>query len=312
MEISGLIEIALADTDEQRVEVVALEPAEISTKAVAGLAELVFELVNNAITFSDPWERVRVTGLFDQDSYLISISDSGVGVPEHLMEALNRMLEGLGTSEGDAGSMLGILIVARLASRHGISVRLVPGVPGTTARVTVPANLVTRVEGADGEPVVPAREDEVLPQGAAVRSPSESATDEPDESLVDVTYDFQASGDQADSPRERASRTHQAYLETEAFLERIFAPLWDEPPLSDLTVTQSSSSIGEVVAEEEPVEPVQRVGVPPLRVRVPGDNFVVTEDDPSTAAGEAAVDIRTALSRFEQGRRSAEQAADQD
>lgn len=301
MEISELIEIALADTDDQRVELVALEQAEISTKAAGGLAELVFELVNNAITFSDPGEKVRVAGLLEQDAYLISISDSGVGIPAHLMEALNRTLEGLSTSEEAIGSMSGILVVARLASRHGIAVRLVPGVPGTTARVTVPANLLTRAEAEADQPA-----DEAASH--PVSDPLQSVQERPDESVGDVTYDDEAS--HADSLGESDSRTQQAYLETEAFLESIFAPLWDEPPVSDLPVTSPASGVADAEPEDEPVEGAQRVGLPPLRVRVPGDNFVLAEDDPSTAAGEAAVDIRSALSRFEQGRRSADEGSE--
>jgi hypothetical protein len=47
-----------------------------------------------------------------------------------------------------------------------------------------------------------------------------------------------------------------------------------------------------------------------LRTRVPGENFSLIADDPSTIAAERAIDIRTALSRFEQGRRAAEERED--
>jgi hypothetical protein len=45
-----------------------------------------------------------------------------------------------------------------------------------------------------------------------------------------------------------------------------------------------------------------------LRVRVPGENFALVRDEPSTVAAESAIDIRSALSRYEQGRRSAGRA----
>jgi hypothetical protein len=48
-----------------------------------------------------------------------------------------------------------------------------------------------------------------------------------------------------------------------------------------------------------------------LQVRNPGESFSVTSDDsPSTSAAEAAVDIRSALSTFDRGRRAAEIASD--
>jgi hypothetical protein len=44
-----------------------------------------------------------------------------------------------------------------------------------------------------------------------------------------------------------------------------------------------------------------------LQVRVPGERFSdVGDDSPSTVAAEAAVEIRSALSNFDEGRRSAQ------
>jgi hypothetical protein len=46
-----------------------------------------------------------------------------------------------------------------------------------------------------------------------------------------------------------------------------------------------------------------------LQVRVPGERFTdVADDSPSTIAAEAAVEIRSALSTFDEGRRSAQMA----
>ena len=71
--------------------------------------------------------------------------------------------------------------------------------------------------------------------------------------------------------------------DSEAFLERVFGVLrnpWHEPDRPEPAV---------------------------LQVRVPGESFSMIDDDaPSTSAAEAAVDIRSALSTFDQGRRAAE------
>ena len=75
--------------------------------------------------------------------------------------------------------------------------------------------------------------------------------------------------------------------ESEAFLEGVFGVLrnpWHEPLRPEPAV---------------------------LQVRIPGESFSVTDDDsPSTSAAEAAVDIRSALSTFDRGRRAAEIASD--
>ena len=75
--------------------------------------------------------------------------------------------------------------------------------------------------------------------------------------------------------------------DSEAFLESVFGVLrnpWHEP---------------------------DRPGPAVLQVRVPGESFSMIDDDaPSTSAAEAAVDIRSALSTFDQGRRAAEIAPD--
>jgi hypothetical protein len=285
MNVVELIEIALANLDDTRVEVMALEPADFSTEAVGGLAELVFELASNAIAFSPPDEKVHVAGLFVQDSYLISISDRGVGISEEMIGALNRLLEAPDAAGRNPELALGLRLVARMAARNGLAVRLVPGVPGTTARVTVPADLVRRADVLErgdeldhigpGDSLV-----ELFPYGL--------------DSLVGSGV-FASSG----SPRD----------ETEAFLEMVFAPLrrgW-----------QKVAGGGDTRVEEVPVEtpwPFERESnstATVLRVRVPGESYLEIDDDsPSTAAAEAAVDLRSALSTFDEGRRSAEESAD--
>jgi hypothetical protein len=283
MHVAELIEIALANVDDTRVEVMALEPADFSTEAVGGLAELVFELTSNAIAFSPPDDKVHVAGLFVQDSYLISISDRGDGISEGMIGALNRLLEAPDAAGRNLELALGLRLVARMAARNGLAVRLVPGAPGTTARVTVPADLVRRADVLE-------RGDELGQIGQA-------------DSLVELfpygldslvgSGVFASSG----SPRD----------ETEAFLEMVFAPL--------RTGGHGAVGGGNGRVEETPVdwpfEHESNGSAAVLRVRVPGESYLEIDDDsPSTAAAEAAVDLRSALSTYDEGRRSAEQSAD--
>ncbi|MFP3880848.1 MAG: sensor histidine kinase [Actinomycetota bacterium] len=325
MDIAELIEIALANSDERRVEVAALEPAEVNTEAVGALTQIVTELVENAISFSEPEDRVRVTGLHDQADYLISISDRGVGIPEHLMSELNRLLE---DGDYDSSSPFGISLVARLASRHDIQVRLVPGAPGTTARVTVPARLVgDSGVGEPGEEQSP----EVKPQPqTGHRLPPRQAAGE------DIFAKAEEVEETLDLARfERAHRPHsgvvamteEARRRAEAFLEKVFVPLAERPGVEERRAPPRSSpepngmqshseetpppARTETTTREESA-PEQGGTVTALRVRVPGENFSPVEDDASTVAAEAAIDIRSALSRYAEGRRSAESDQEDD
>ncbi len=302
MNIVELIEIALANSDEQRVEVAALEPADIGVEAVSGLAQILSELVSNAIAFSDPDDRVRITGLHEQGEYLISISDRGVGLPEHLMSELNRALEDPNASAGPEPK-LGIALVARLAARNDIDVKLVPGAPGTTARVTIPGRLVGEA-APDRSGQQPTESDHRLPPRSY--QPADSFPGENVDQTADPTrYEF---GYRAGSGV--IAMTEEAKRKAEAFLERVFAPLARTPgithrpepsaPRESVSRRPEPPPRRETTKEREPGGTVTS-----LRMRVPGENFALVEDEASTMAAERAIDIRTALSRYSEGRLSA-------
>ena len=315
MDIAQLIELSLANSDPGRVEVAALEPAEITMEAVSGLAQLVAELVDNALAFSEPGQEVRVTGLFEQADFLISISDRGIGMPAQLMEELNRVLDVPGASGGPEPK-LGIALVARLAARHGIRVVLVPGVPGTTARVTIPTRIVTpRPEEAPGVQS-PAPEHRLPPRelSVPVTPPNREqvfASSAGGHDTIDLSHfeSGQSIGSGVIAMSEAARR------EAEAFLQRVFAPLVARPGLTERPLSRpSSNGNGRETRVETPrSRPPEGVGtVTALRRRVPGENFAMVEDHPSTVAAERAIDIKSALSKYEQGRRSAAMRRDDD
>jgi hypothetical protein len=145
-DISDVVRAALSEVDDyQRVELLALEPARLYGGAVTDLAHLLAELFENSVQFSPPNEPVRVTGLFDVDGYELSITDRGVGMPDPRLAELNRILErppALGLS---VEPTMGIYVVAKLAHRHGLSVQLVPSVPGITVKVTIPRDRLETV-----------------------------------------------------------------------------------------------------------------------------------------------------------------------
>lgn len=138
-DMSDVVRAAIGEVDEyQRVELLAVEPARLSGGAVSDVSHLLAELIENALQFSPPSEAVRVTGLFDMDGYQITVSDRGLGVSEARIAELNRILQrppALGLS---VEPTMGMYVIAKLAHRHGVRIELIRGVPGVTARITLP------------------------------------------------------------------------------------------------------------------------------------------------------------------------------
>ncbi|HZD22790.1 MAG TPA: ATP-binding protein [Acidimicrobiia bacterium] len=145
--MSDVVRAAVGEVDEfQRIEIPALEPARLSGAAVSDLSHLIAELLENAIQFSPPSEAVRVTGLFADGGYQLSVSDRGVGMSEARVAELNRILEKPPTLGLSIDPTLGIYVVSKLAHRHGVKVELIRATPGIIARVTVPREHLEVVE----------------------------------------------------------------------------------------------------------------------------------------------------------------------
>lgn len=125
----------------------------VAALAVVGTAaddvsRLLAELLDNATIQSPPPSTVVVSAhLTEKGSVLVRVEDEGVGLSDAELAVLNGRLK----SERD--TKIGFAVVRRLASRHGIEVRLCRRSPhGTTASALLPADLVR--ESPPG-PVVP-------------------------------------------------------------------------------------------------------------------------------------------------------------
>lgn len=130
----------------------------VTPAAVDDVAHLLAELLDNATEFSAPSTPVMITSQPLLGGGLrIQVADSGLGIPADQLVSLNERLREPGDIDVAASRTLGLYVVARLASRHGIVVRLVAGEPnGTVAQVDLPAHLVVSpLDTTDG--VAPAR-----------------------------------------------------------------------------------------------------------------------------------------------------------
>jgi len=117
----------------------------ISGAAATETVHLLAELLENATTFSPETTQVIVSGhAVRGGGALITITDGGTGMSEKELTLLNRQLAPPSPADMTPARHMGLLAVALLAARHGITVTLsAPPDGGTTAEVYLPTALIS-------------------------------------------------------------------------------------------------------------------------------------------------------------------------
>ncbi|MEE4543283.1 nitrate- and nitrite sensing domain-containing protein [Streptomyces sp. V4-01] len=146
-----LVDVARAAVSEieeyARIGVGEMPEARVAGRAADDVAHLLAELLDNAAAFSDPTAGVQVSGwLLENGEVILSVEDTGVGVPAGRLDAFNELLADADPAPPSAVSGMGLYVVARLAHRHAVRVQLRPRPDGgTTAVVVLPRLLVASV-----------------------------------------------------------------------------------------------------------------------------------------------------------------------
>jgi signal transduction histidine kinase len=129
--------------DFSRIDLVAFDDVDVLGNSAVDLGHLLAELMDNAAHFSPPDTRVSIEGRNGHSGYVISITDSGIGMSDEQIGEANELLAspppvGLALSRS-----LGFTVVARLAARYGVTVQLRAGERvGTGAIVHLPHTLI--------------------------------------------------------------------------------------------------------------------------------------------------------------------------
>ncbi|SEO51667.1 sensor histidine kinase [Amycolatopsis saalfeldensis] len=156
----GLAELArgaAAETEDfARVKTATLPSIAVRGPVVGDLVHLLAELIDNATSFSPPESRVELRGNVVGRGVVIEVEDQGLGLEPEQADELNEML----ADPPDFGIMalsdeprLGLFVVARLASRHGISVHLRESAyGGTRAIVLVRTDLLAPISEVTPDP----------------------------------------------------------------------------------------------------------------------------------------------------------------
>jgi signal transduction histidine kinase/outer membrane murein-binding lipoprotein Lpp len=113
--------------------------------AVNDVVHLLAELAENATSFSSAETPVAVAGhLLSSGGVLLDITDQGVGMGAEEMAHANWRLDNPPVVDVAVSRRMGLFVVARLAARHGIRVRLRPAAAGgLTALVWLPDEVIS-------------------------------------------------------------------------------------------------------------------------------------------------------------------------
>ncbi len=144
----GLVDVLRAAVSEieqyERVTLNVQPGIAVRVHAANDVVHLLAELAENATSFSAAETPVAVSGhLLNSGGVLLDISDQGVGMGAEEMAHANWRLDNPPVVDVAVSRRMGLFVVARLAARHGIRVRLRPAsMGGLTALVWLPDEVI--------------------------------------------------------------------------------------------------------------------------------------------------------------------------
>ena len=150
-----LVEAALSEVEDfERVSFEVQPDIAVRGPAVYDAVHLLVELIDNATSFSAADMPVHIKGhVLTSGGALIDITDCGIGMPAKEMAYANQQLDNPPPPDIDVPKWMGLLVVGRLALRHGIRVRLNQAeFGGLTALVWLPDEILTHHAAGPGYP----------------------------------------------------------------------------------------------------------------------------------------------------------------
>lgn len=102
--------------------------------------EVFFNLIDNAINYNRPGGRIGLSAATRQGSLLLTVSDSGIGIPEESLERIFERFYRVNKSRSRAtgGTGLGLSIVKHAVDLLGWNISVKSGDAGTEFTVTIP------------------------------------------------------------------------------------------------------------------------------------------------------------------------------
>jgi signal transduction histidine kinase len=175
----GLVDVLRAAVSEieqyERVTLNVQPEVSVRTEAVSDVVHLTAELLENATSFSAAGSPVTISAhSMTTGGALIEITDQGVGINAEEMARANWRLDNPPLVDVAVSRRMGLFVVARLAARHGIRIRLRPAPSrGLIAMVWLPDQAITRQAETSNPmrsvPAAPVHRDRVAAVPAPVR-----------------------------------------------------------------------------------------------------------------------------------------------
>jgi hypothetical protein len=177
-----VLRAALSEIEQYERVTVNVQPGiSVRAQAVSDVVHLTAELVENATSFSAAESPVTIVGrLLSSGGVLLEITDQGVGMSSDELAHANWRLDNPPVVDVAVSRRMGLFVVARLAARHGIRVRLRPAdTGGLVALVWLPDEAITSEGPASGG--LPRRNrpgaDGLVPQPASGETGAGAAAD---------------------------------------------------------------------------------------------------------------------------------------
>ncbi|MFB8032464.1 ATP-binding protein [Streptomyces sp. NPDC056004] len=172
--MTEVLRSAIAEVEQYpRVKLVPPIAGTLRGHAVADVIHLLAELVENATVFSAPHTQVLLRAQQVTAGLALEVEDRGLGMPGNEQRRMNALLadpDQVNVAHLLQDGRIGLFVVASLARRHGIAVRLQSNIYGGTQAVLVlPQSLL----GADGDAPAEGGAAPVPPPGPVHRPPAE-------------------------------------------------------------------------------------------------------------------------------------------
>ncbi|MFE6041348.1 ATP-binding protein [Streptomyces sp. NPDC056452] len=195
--MTEVLRSAIAEVEQYpRVKLVPPIDGTLRGHAVADVIHLLAELVENATVFSAPHTQVLLRAQRVTAGLALEVEDRGLGMPGPEQKRMNALLadpDQVNVAHLLQDGRIGLFVVASLARRHGIAVRLQSNIYGGTQAVLVlpqvllgiddetaareggapvpPLGAVHRPPAQDAAPLPPAAAQHPLPQAAQAAQP---------------------------------------------------------------------------------------------------------------------------------------------
>ncbi|MGW0791433.1 ATP-binding protein [Streptomyces sp. NPDC002911] len=174
--MSEVLRSAIAEVEQYpRVKLVPPIDGTLRGHAVADVIHLLAELVENATVFSAPHTQVLLRAQRVTAGLALEVEDRGLGLPEPERKRMNTLLadpDQVNVAHLLQDGRIGLFVVASLARRHGIAVRLQSNIYGGTQAVLVLPEVLLGIDidAATNPDAAPVR-----PPGTVHRPPAREA-----------------------------------------------------------------------------------------------------------------------------------------